>query len=58
MYIGESDLVSLGGGIRIGRFLVQTPLDARPGLGTQPCYEAPGDLPVEPVENAVINIRL
>ena len=44
--------------IRIGRFLVQTPLGARPGLGTQPRYEAPGDLWVEIVENAVIKIRL
>ena len=44
--------------IRIGRFPVQTPLGARLGLGTQPCYEAPGDLWVEIVENAVINIGL
>ena len=29
---------------------VQTPLGAWPGLGTQPCYEAPGDLRVESVE--------
>ena len=28
------------------------------GLGTQPRYEAPGDLLVEYVQNAVINIRL
>ena len=28
-------------------FLVQTPLGTRPGLGTQPHYEAPGDLQVE-----------
>ena len=34
------------------------PLDARPGLGTQPRYEAPGDLRVEYVQNAVINIGL
>ena len=27
--------------------LVQTPLEARQGLGTQPCYEALGDLWVE-----------
>ena len=26
---------------------IQTPLSARPGLKTQPCYEAPGDLRVE-----------
>ena len=31
----------------IGRFPVQTPVDARPGLGTQPRYEPPGDLSVE-----------
>ena len=30
--------------IRIERFQVQTPLGTRPGLGTQPCYEVPGDL--------------
>ena len=30
--------------IRIGMFLVQTQLGAPPGLGTQTCYEAPGDL--------------
>ena len=35
-----------------------TPLDAWPGLGTQPHYKAPGDLWVELVENAVINIGL
>ena len=28
------------------------------GLGTQPCYQAPGDLGVKLVSNAVINIRL
>ena len=42
--LGESGLVGQGGVIRIGRFLVQTPLGARPGLGTQPRFEAPGDL--------------
>ena len=47
-----------GAGIRIGTFSVQTPLGARPGLGTQPRYEAPGDPRVELVENAVINIEL
>ena len=41
--------------IRIGRFLVQTPLGARPDLGTQPHYEAPVDLWVE---NALIKIGL
>ena len=33
--------------IRIRRFPVQTPLGARPVLGAQPHYEAPGDLQVE-----------
>ena len=33
--------------IRIGRVLVQTPLGARPGLGTQPRFEAPSNLKVE-----------
>ena len=47
-----------GIGIRIGRFSVQTPLSARPGLGTQPRYEVPGDLRVELVENAVIKHRV
>ena len=28
------------------------PLGARPGLGTQPHYEAPGDLPVEYVKRS------
>ena len=36
--------------IRIGRFLVQNPLGTRPGLGTQPRYEAPGDLRFEHVQ--------
>ena len=31
-------------------------LGAQPGLGTQPCYEAPGDLSVEYV-NASDNIK-
>ena len=33
--------------VRIGRLPVQTPLGARPGLGTQPRYEAPRDPRVE-----------
>ena len=33
-------------------------LSAHPGLGTQPCYKAPGDLHVELVKKAVINIGL
>ena len=40
------------------QFLVQTPLGTQSGLMTQPHYEAPGDLQVEIVENAVINIGL
>ena len=32
------------------RVAVQTLLGARPGLGTQPCYEAPGDLCFEYVK--------
>ena len=35
---------------KIGRFPVQTPLRAWPGLGTQPRYEAPGDLRVKNVK--------
>ena len=31
----------------IGSIPVQTPLGARPGLGTQPRYEAQGDLRVK-----------
>ena len=41
--LGESGLVGDDVVIRIERFLVQTPLGARPALGTQPLYEAPGD---------------
>ena len=33
--------------VRVGRFLVQTTLGARPGLGTEPHYKAPGDIRVE-----------
>ena len=44
--------------VRNGRFPAQTPLGARPGLGTQPRYEASGDLLVEIVENAMSNIGL
>ena len=40
----------------IGRFLVQTPLGALPGLGNQPCYEAPSDLRVKTWIKAIINI--
>ena len=38
--------------------MVQTPLDARPDLGTQPLYEAPDDVGAKQVSNAVINIWL
>ena len=47
-----------GVGIRIRRFTVQTPLGAWLGLGTLPRYVAPGDLQVELLENAGINIGL
>ena len=33
-------------------FLVQSPLGARPDLGTQPRYEAPGNLRVENVKRS------
>ena len=36
--------------IRIGRFLVQTPLGALPGLGIQPHYKVPGHFWVEIVK--------
>ena len=49
---GESGLVGQGFVVRIGRFPVQTPLGARPGLGAQPRYEAPGDLRVENVKRS------
>ena len=50
--------MSCGIVIRIGRFPVQTPLDAQSGLGIQPCYKAARDLLVEIVKTAVINIGL
>ena len=43
---GESGLVGKGVVMRIRRFVVQTPSGAWPGWGTQPRYEAPGDLRV------------
>ena len=46
-FFWEGDLVSKGVAIRIVRFLVRTPPGAQPHLGTQTCYEAPGDLWVE-----------
>ena len=36
----------------------ETPLGTQPGLGTQPRYEAFGDLRVEIVKSLVINIGL
>ena len=38
--------------MRIGRFLIQTPLGAQLGLGAQPHYEALSDLWVKIVENS------
>ena len=46
---GESGLVGSGIRLRIGSIPVQTPVDARPGLGTQPHDEAPGDPQAEQV---------
>ena len=42
----ENGLVGQGIAIRIGRFLVQTPLGAQPGLEAQPPYKAAGELHV------------
>ena len=53
---GESGLVGLAVVVRIGRFPVQTPLNARPGLGTQPRHKAPGNLRVESVRAVIIII--
>ena len=48
---GESGIVGKGVAIRIVRLLVQTPPGARPYLGTQPSYEASGDLQVKIEKN-------
>ena len=40
----------------IGNLSVQSLLGAQPGLGTQTCYKASGDLQGETWINAVINI--
>ena len=48
--LGESGLVGSYVVIRIGRFPLQTPLGTRPGLGTQLCGKAPGDLWIEIVK--------
>ena len=47
---GESGLVGQGAVTRIRRFPVRTLLGARPGLGTQPRYEASGNLLVDYVK--------
>ena len=47
--LGYIMLVGSGIVVRIGRFLVQTPLGTRLGLGTQPHYKLPGDLRVKNV---------
>ena len=39
-----------GVAVTFKRILVQTTLYAQPYLGTQPCYEAPGDLCITIVE--------
>ena len=44
--------------IKMGRLPAETPLDTQPGLGTQPRYEALGDLRVEIVKSVVINVGL
>ena len=54
----ESGLVGLEVGIRIGRFLIRTPLGVQPNIGTRPRYEAPSDLRDELVEITVFNIGL
>ena len=48
----KSGVVGEGIVIRIGRFPIQTQLGARLGLGSQPHYEAPGDLRVEYVRRS------
>ena len=46
----SADIEKVGEWPSGGRFLVQNPLGTRPGLGTQPRYEAPSDLQVEHVQ--------
>ena len=46
------------GRFRIGRFPVETLLGTRSELGTQPLYEAPGDLRVEISQIVVVNVGL
>ena len=40
----DNKIINKGVTIRIRRFLVQIAPGARPGSGSQPCYEVPGDL--------------
>ena len=47
---GESGLVGSVIIIGIGKFPVETPIGARPNLGTQPRYQTLGDLWVEIVK--------
>ena len=42
--LGENGLVGKGVAMRIRKIPVKTPPGAQSGLGTQPCYKAPGDL--------------
>ena len=50
------NLMGLDVAIRIARFLFQPQLGAWLGIGTQPCYNAPGDLRVK-IAETVINIE-
>ena len=45
-----NNLIGLDVAIRIGRLLFQPQLGAWLGIGTQPCYNAPGDLRVKIAE--------
>ena len=44
------NIMGLGITIKIGRFPVQSLLNAWLGIGIQPCYKAPGDLRVKIAE--------
>ena len=56
---GERDLMGYDVTFKIGRFLIQTPLDSEPGLRTKPRYEVPDGLRVEiGIKNSMINIGL
>ena len=54
---GLSDLVGKDVTLRIGKIPVETPLRARLGFGTQPPYEATGNLWVEIEMTKMIKIR-